>query len=88
MASLCVVWLAHFGQTMVGGYVAACLTKKAIPVYFAAGLTMIRTVVNQVNLLAPLCCCCWTWLEVPLHLVVEKFILQCTVTQQNHTKNG
>jgi hypothetical protein len=71
-----IVWLAHLGQTLVGGHVAAILTKQAIPVYVVAALTMIGTIVNQLNLPAPL----WTWLEVPLHLVAARFIIQYTIS--------
>ena len=79
-----VVWLAHLGQTAVGGYAAAILTKQAMPVYIVAVLTMIGTVVNQLNLPAPQ----WTWLEVLLHPVVAIFIVHCTIPQKSDTKRG
>eukprot|EP00544_Gedaniella_sp_CCMP2646_P014695 CAMPEP_0202502346 /NCGR_PEP_ID=MMETSP1361-20130828/38716_1 /ASSEMBLY_ACC=CAM_ASM_000849 /TAXON_ID=210615 /ORGANISM="Staurosira complex sp., Strain CCMP2646" /LENGTH=116 /DNA_ID=CAMNT_0049135343 /DNA_START=88 /DNA_END=438 /DNA_ORIENTATION=- len=79
-----VVWLAHLGQTAVGGYAAAILTKRAMPVYIVAVLTMIGTVVNQLNLPAPL----WTWFEILLHPIVSIFIVHCTIPQKRDTKKG
>jgi hypothetical protein len=64
-----IVFLAHFGQAVVGGYVAAQLgTVHSIQflTYSAATLTMFGSIVNNLSLTVPK----WTWIEIPFYPLI------------------
>ena len=69
-----VVFLAHWGQTVVGGYVAGLLSGfYSNPMWMAqsmGALTMAGSVANQFMLPAPL----WTWIEVPFHPILAYIV--------------
>lgn len=75
-----VVWMAHLGQTVVGGALAAYLSNEGVTVYLVSILTMMGTIMNNMSLPAPL----WTWLEVPLHLVLARVIATKMVEEHHH----
>lgn len=61
-----VVFAAHFGQAVVGGYIASRLAASPesadICCYVVGALTMAGSIMNTMTLPVPL----WTWLEIPV----------------------
>ena len=72
VAAFLVVFAAHWGQSVVGGYIAARL-GDANPLWLAhisSGLTMLGSIVNNLQLPVPL----WTWIELPLYPILAQFV--------------
>ena len=72
-----VVFLAHFGQALVGGMIAAKYGDKdsADPMVLSqivGGLTLAGAVVNAMSLPVPK----WTWIEMPLFPVVAWYAVK------------
>lgn len=62
------VILAHLGQAFVGGWVAARIgkTRPMVLAMIVAALTLLGGVLNAMSIQGPL----WTYIEMPLYLVV------------------
>ncbi len=66
-AAFLVVLLAHLGQSFVGGWVAARLGSRPVPLALVVGVfSLVAGVINLLSLPGPV----WMWVEVPLYLVV------------------
>jgi hypothetical protein len=73
------VFLAHYGQAAVGGYLAAKLaseTRADMCCYIVTALTMIGSIVNIMSLPVPL----WTWLEVPFFPILAYYTARLAAT--------
>jgi hypothetical protein len=66
-----VVLVAHQGQALVGGWVAARIGSKPMVLSMIIGvLTLLGVVYNQITLDAPL----WMWIDAPLCIVSAWFV--------------
>ena len=79
------VFLAHYGQAIVGGYLAgrlACCEKSAaVCCYIVSGLTMVGSIINTATLPVP----AWTWLEIPVFPVLAYYTAQWAVAAMKTT---
>lgn len=79
-----VVFVAHFGQTLAGSFVAAKLGSRPVLDALLIGLlTMVGCIMNNLKIPVPL----WTWIEVPFHPVVAYWVGRY-VEKEQHSKKA
>lgn len=82
------VFLAHFGQAMIGGYLASYLSSSPeagkYSCYIVGTLTMVGSIMNTASLPVPL----WTWLEIPVYPFLIYFTSQLAKSTSGETKKS
>ena len=67
-----VVFAAHLGQSVIGGYVAAKLggSRPVLHSHIVGGATLLGSVMTNLQLHVP----AWTWMELPLHPILAHLV--------------
>jgi len=78
------VFAAHFGQSIVGGYVAAKIGSHPMVLAHIIGiLTLLGSLVNNLQIPGvPL----WTWIEIPFYPVLAYWVGKYVEQQGNKAK--
>ncbi len=78
-AAWILVFAAHLGQAFVGGWVAARIgaSKPILLAMIVGALSLAGGVMNAIQLSTPV----WTWIEMPLYLVVAWIAGRMEVTR-------
>lgn len=82
-----VVFAAHYGQAVVGGYLAARIAMpnaSSACCYVVAGLTMLGSIANTLALPVP----SWTWLEIPVFPILAWYTARFAETAISKTSDG
>ena len=87
LAAYITVFLAHYSQAVVGGYLAArlacCEKSAAVACYLVSGLTMVGAIVNAATLPVP----AWTWVEIPVFPVLAYYTAKWAVSAMKTTNS-